>query len=159
MALGCASGGRSGALAPVRAFGPFSPRTIRARPSARTADSVRRWIRVGIAAGLALEVAARPGSAQDVLSDRMQLDRIQLVSLGAGAGSIAPSQVDPTSVFVLGSDYGEISPAWRVVFSIQFSEATVQEVALPNLVGTLHGNLLDPAPTTIPPSVVPADHP
>src|SRR5258708_3601417 len=154
MALGCASGGRSGALAPVRAFGPFSPRTIRARPSARSGDQVRRCIRVGIAAGLALELAARPASAQDVLSDRMQLDRIQLVSLGAGAGSIAPSQVDPTSVFVLSSDYGEISPAWRVLFRISYWESKFKNSVVQAFVDTLQSNLVNPTATTIRPSDV-----
>ncbi|HEY6211290.1 MAG TPA: hypothetical protein VIW45_03350, partial [Vicinamibacterales bacterium] len=51
------------------------------------------------------------------------LDRLQLVSLGAGAGAIAPSQVEPTRIFVLGSDYGEISPAWRVVFRTSYWES------------------------------------
>src|SRR5258708_15395893 len=110
MALGCASGGRSGALAPVRAFGPFSPRTIRARPSARSGDQVRRCIRVGIAAGLALELAASPASAQDVLSDRMQLDRIQLVSLGAGGGNRPATPDVPTLPFVALPGYCRNSP-------------------------------------------------
>ncbi len=115
---------------------------------------MRRCIRVGIAAGLALELAARPASAQDVLSDRMQLDRIQLVSLGAGAGSIAPSQVDPTSVFVLSSDYGEISPAWRVLFRISYWESKFKNSVVQAFVDTLQSNLVNPTATTIRPSDV-----
>ena len=109
---------------------------------------------IGIIIGLALLFGGRVASAQDVLSDRMQLDRLQLVSLGAGAGSIAPSQVDPTSVFVLGSDYGEISPAWRVVFRISYWESKFKKSVVQAFVDTLQSNLLNPTATTVRPSDV-----
>jgi hypothetical protein len=110
--------------------------------------------RIGIVVALGLLLAAGAASAQDVLSDRMQLDRLQLVSLGAGAGSIAPSQVDPTSVFVLGSDYGEISPAWRVLFRISYWESKFKKSVVQEFVDTLQGNLVNPTATTFRPSDV-----
>jgi hypothetical protein len=77
------------------------------------------------------------------------LDRLQLVSLGGGAGSIAPSQVDPTTVFVLGSDYGEISPAWRVVFRASYWESRFKQSVVDAFADTLQTNLTDPSATTV----------
>lgn len=110
---------------------------------------------ISIAAGLGLLLAAAPdASAQGGWLDRIQLDRLQLVSLGAGIGSIAPSQVDPTSVFVLGSDYGELSPAWRVLFRITYWESKFEKSVVQAFADTLQSNLLNPTATTIRPSDV-----
>ena len=77
------------------------------------------------------------------------LDRLQVVSLGIGAGSVAPSQVDPTTIFVLGSDYGEISPAWRIVFRTTYWESMFKASVVDAFVDTLQKNLVDPTATTV----------
>ena len=77
------------------------------------------------------------------------LDRLQLVSLGAGAGAIAPSQVQPTRIFVLGSDYGEISPAWRVTFRSSYWESKFKSEVVDAFADSLQKNLTDPNATTV----------
>ena len=77
------------------------------------------------------------------------LDRLQVVSLGIGAGSVAPSQVDPTTIFVLGSDYGEISPAWRIVFRTTYWESMFKASVVDAFADTLQKNLVDPTATTV----------
>ena len=77
------------------------------------------------------------------------LDRLQVVSLGIGAGSVAPSQVDPTTIFVLGSDYGEISPAWRIVFRTTYWESRFKASVVDAFADTLQKNLVDPTATTV----------
>jgi hypothetical protein len=89
-----------------------------------------------------------PLSAQSII-DKLQLDRLQLVSLGLGAGSIAPSQVERTTVFGLTADYGELSPAWRVQFRITYWESRFQQSVIDEFVDTLRKSLVDPNATTI----------
>jgi hypothetical protein len=93
---------------------------------------------------VALAFGARPVSAQGAF-----LDRLQLVSLGFGAGSIAPSQVVPTTLFVLGSDYGEISPAWRIIFRTTYWESRFEDKVVDTFADTIQKNLTDPSATTV----------
>lgn len=79
----------------------------------------------------------------------MQLDRLQLVSLGVGAGSIAPSQVDKTTVFGLSADYGELSPAWRLQFRITYWESKFKQEVVQEFADTLRASLIDPSATTV----------
>jgi hypothetical protein len=69
--------------------------------------------------------------------------------LGAGAGGIAASQIDPATLFVLGSDYGELSPAWRVIFRIGYWESKFQRRVVDAFADTLRQNLVDPTATTV----------
>lgn len=96
-----------------------------------------------------LAFAPRPAVGQEAVIDRMKLDRLQLVSLGAGAGSIAPSQVEPTSIFGLSADYGEISPAWRMQFRISYWESRFRSSVVDAFADTLQRNLVDPSATTV----------
>lgn len=110
---------------------------------------------IGFVVGLVLLVAAGPeASAQQGLFDRLQLDRLQLVSLGGGAGSITPSQVDPTTIFMLASDYGEISPAWRAMFRVSYWESKFKSSVVNSFADTLQKNLVNPTATTVRPSDV-----
>jgi hypothetical protein len=80
---------------------------------------------------------------------RAFLDRLQLVSLGLGAGSVAPSQINPATVYVLGSDYGEISPAWRIIFRTTYWASQFKTSVVDAFVDTLQKNLVDPNATTV----------
>ena len=92
--------------------------------------------------------AATPLRGQSVI-DKLQLDRLQLVSLGVGAGSIAPSQVDRTKVFGLSADYGQLSPAWRLQFRITYWESKFQQSVIDEFADTLQQSLVDPTATTV----------
>ena len=117
--------------------------TTPVRRSALLADGVRCVAFIAV-----LLAAPAPLAAQSIV-DRLQLDRLQLVSLGLGFGSIAPSQVDRTRVFGLSADYGELSPAWRLQFRITYWESKFQQKVVDEFADTLQQNLVDPTATTV----------
>jgi len=92
---------------------------------------------------------ASSAAAQEGVIDRLQLDRLQLVSLGVGFGGIAPSQVKPTNVFGLSADYGQLSPAWRLQFRVTYWESKFQQSVIDAFADTLQKNLADPNATTV----------
>jgi hypothetical protein len=146
MESGCASGERSAAPAPGRITGRFSRRITRARRSGPFADRLRRAI---VIAALAGPFCATSSAAQESIIDKLQLDRLQLVSLGLGAGSITPSQVEKTEVFGLAADYGQLSPAWRLQFRITYWESKFKQSVIDQFADTLQKNLADPGATTV----------
>jgi hypothetical protein len=89
------------------------------------------------------------GAQSSSIVDRLQLDRLQLVSLGLGAGSIAPSQVDRTRIYGLGADYGQISPAWRLQFRVTYWESKFQQRVIDEFADTLQRALVDPSATSV----------
>jgi hypothetical protein len=97
---------------------------------------------------LCFALTGSAASGQSVV-DRLQLDRLQLASLGLGAGSIAPSQVDRTTVFGLSADYGQLSPAWRLQFRITYWESNFQSSVVNAFADTLRANLVDPNATDV----------
>lgn len=101
------------------------------------------------AAMLILALAAVPTARAQSVIEQLQLDRLQLVSLGLGAGSIAPSQVDRTKVFGLIADYGQISPAWRLQFRISYWESHFRASVVNAFADSLQRNLQDPSATTV----------
>lgn len=78
-----------------------------------------------------------PAAAQNTVIERLNIDRLQLVSLGVEAGTIRASQVHPTNVFAIGSDYGEIARGWRVEFGISYWESRYNDEAVREFVDTL----------------------
>lgn len=105
---------------------------------------MRRW-----AATLIVALAAVPAAGAQSVVEQLQLDRLQLVSLGLGAGSIAPAQVDRTKVFGLSADYGQISPAWRLQFRISYWESHFKASVVNAFADTLQRNLQNPDATTV----------
>jgi hypothetical protein len=97
---------------------------------------------------LAVVVALHVGSST-AAAQLSFLDRLQLVSLGVGGGSVSPSQIDPATVFVLGSDYGEISPAWRILFRTTYWTSQFKSSAINAFVDRLDKNLFDPTATFV----------
>lgn len=83
------------------------------------------------------------------LVERLQLDRLQLVSLGLGGGSIAAAQVDRTKVYGLTADYGQISPTWRMQFRITYWESKFKSSVVQAFADTLRQNLAAPNATTV----------
>jgi hypothetical protein len=65
-------------------------------------------------------LAGRSAAGQSGVFRRFNIDRLQLAALGASAGPIHISQANPTTVYGLGADYGEIAPEWRVFFGVSF---------------------------------------
>jgi hypothetical protein len=80
-------------------------------------------LRNRIAAAAIFCAAGRPLLAQGDLFERLNLDKLQLTSLGVSAGKVFPSQVVPTTIYALAADYGEIAPAWHVIFGASYWES------------------------------------
>jgi len=104
------------------------------------ARSSRRWALVALL--LALPIPAR---AQDTsFFQRVGLDRLQFVSLGAGVGRVAPTQVVPTQIYAVSTDYGELARNWRAVFDVSFWESRYTDAAVGAFADSLRRSVLDP---------------
>jgi hypothetical protein len=98
--------------------------------------------------GLALlAVAARAGVAQEKANDHFNLDKLEIVSLGALVGRILPSQVEPTTLYAVQADYGEVAPGWHVVFGTSYWESHFRDGIVQAFVDTLQKSLTDPTGT------------
>ena len=75
---------------------------------------------------------------------RLGLDRLQFVSLGASVGRVAPSQVIPTQVYALSTDYGEIARNWRAVVDVSFWESRYTDAAVAAFLDSLRRSVVDP---------------
>ena len=86
-----------------------------------------------------------PACAQDTsFIQRFGLDRLQFVSLGASIGRVAPSQVVPTQIYGLSTDYGEIARNWRAVFDVSFWESHYTDAAVGAFLDSLRRSVVDP---------------
>lgn len=90
---------------------------------------------------------ARTAAAQESLIDRLQLDKLQIVSLGVSAGRILPSQVDATMVYAISADYGEIVPNWRVSFTASYWSSKFRDAVVRAFVDSLNKRIDDPTGT------------
>lgn len=120
---------------PVRAGGIATP----------VLETTRRLAVVAIL----LLALSRTAAAQETVIEAMRLDRLQLVTLGGGIGGIAPSQVEPATVFAIGADYGEISPAWRMIFRVSYWESRFKADVVSEFADTLQQNLENPGGATV----------
>ena len=94
-----------------------------------------------IAVAVALMAGATPCRAQPSLVDRLNLDKLQIVSLGLSAGRIFPSQVQPAMVGAIDADYGEIAPNWRIVVGASFWNSRYRDNVVQGFVDALNRNL------------------
>jgi len=83
---------------------------------------------------------------------RLNLDKLQLESLGASAGRIFPSQVVPTTIFAIGADYGEIAPGWHVIFGVSYWESRFQDDVIQTFVDSINRRLTPGTTATVQPS-------
>lgn len=102
-----------------------------------------------VAAALLLYAGAR-ASAQETLIERLGLDKLQIASLGGSVGRILPSQVEPTTIYGISADYGEIAPSWRVNFATSYWSSRYRDAVVNQFIDTLERSLSGAA--TIEPS-------
>lgn len=88
---------------------------------------------VGMLACVGLLACAAPAAAQESIAERLNLDQLQLRAIGASAGGVWPSRVEPTQAYAIHADYGHIARNWRVLLTVTYwgSEFT------PEIVGAL----------------------
>jgi len=108
-------------------------------------NSRRSWRRATLAAGALSLLAATSARAQDSFFRRLNVDNLEIQSLGVAFGRILPSQVVPANLVALQGDYGNILPAWRVVFGASYWESTLQDDVVQAFADSLQKSLNDPA--------------
>jgi opacity protein-like surface antigen len=101
----------------------------------------RRGLLVALASSL---VAAASAQAQDGLFRKLNIDNLEIQSLGISFGRILPSQVLPANIVGLQGDYGNILPAWRVVFGASYWESRFEDDVVQAFADSLQKSLSDP---------------
>ena len=88
-------------------------------------------------AALLVVCVAGAGRAQESTPSRFYLDRLELESLGLSVGTILPSQVEPTKIFALQADYGQVSPGWHIMFGVSYWDSRFRESVIQVFVDSL----------------------
>lgn len=106
-----------------------------------------RWSNLATGLGCAGVLAASwPGAAAgQSLFERLNLDRLRLTALGASAGPALPARVKATEAYSVHADYGEISPPWRVVFTVTYWESEFRKREVDRLARQIREATNDPA--------------
>ena len=90
--------------------------------------------------------ASWPGAAAgQSLFERLNLDRLRLSALGASAGPALPARVKSTQAYSVHADYGEISPPWRVVFTVTYWESEFRQREVDRLARQIREATTDPS--------------
>ena len=92
-------------------------------------------------------IAARPAAAQG--ARRLDLDQLQITSLGVAYGHIKPSQVRGTNLVAIQADYGNLAPQWRLVFSASFWQSRFEDDVVKAFVDTLRKSLSNPSASVL----------
>ena len=93
-------------------------------------------------------MGARSASAQEEnssLFEKLNLDKLRLSALGGSVGAMKPSQMHTTQSYSLHSDYGEIVPSIRVVFTATYWESRYTDKAVRRFSDQFRTNLSDPS--------------
>jgi opacity protein-like surface antigen len=107
-------------------------------------SSARSVLRVAIACFGAAIALAPAAHAQDNILRKLNLDKLEIQSLGISFGRILPSQVEPANIMGLQGDYGHIAPNWRVVFGASYWQSRFQDDVVRTFVDSLQKSLSDP---------------
>lgn len=107
-------------------------------------SSARALLARSLFAGLLACGAATTARAQDDLLRRLNIDRLEIQSLGVSFGRIAPSQLHAANIYGLQGDYGNIAPAWRLVFGASYWESRFEEDVVRAFADSLQKSLSDP---------------
>jgi hypothetical protein len=87
-----------------------------------------------------LLIGVRPLGAQT----QSNLDKLQLVSLGAFYGRILPSQVEPTDMYGVIANYGEFARDWSVLFGVSYWDSRYRDAVIQTFVDSLNRRINDP---------------
>lgn len=111
----------------------------------RVARGARAWC-----GALCVACAASVGGAQEgtpTTPSRFNLDKLELTSLGLSLGTILPSQVEPTKIYALQADYGQVAPGWHLVFGVSYWESRFRDAVVQGFVDSLQQSVADPTGT------------
>ena len=99
------------------------------------------------AAGCALVLAgaAPVAGAQESITERLNLDRLQLSAIGISGGGVWPSRVEPAQAYAVHADYGEIAPRWRVLLTVTYWGSEFRPDVVQELVEAWRNATIDPS--------------
>lgn len=98
-----------------------------------------------IAALAAACLSGGDAQAQGSLFERLNLDRLQFSAIGFAAGYVAPTKVEPTRLYAIQADYGEIVPRWRVVFTTTYWGSEYKDAVMQTFSDSLRRIIIDPS--------------
>jgi hypothetical protein len=113
-------------------------------------NSRRPWRRAVAAALLLTAAASTRARAQDSWFRKLNIDNLEIQSLGVAFGRIVPSQVVPANIVALQGDYGNVLPAWRVVFGASYWESRFEDDVVQAFTDSLKKSVSDPAAFVVP---------
>ncbi len=67
----------------------------------------------------------------------INLDRLQIISLGASVGRILPSQIEPANVYATQAEYGPIGQKWHFSVSVSYWESRYRDEVVRTFVDSL----------------------
>ena len=102
-------------------------------------------MRFAFFAFLALAARVLPAQEDQSLFEKLNLDKLRLSALGGSVGAMKPSQMHTTRAYSLHSDYGEIVPSLRLVFSATYWESRYTDKAVRRFSDQFRSNLDDPS--------------
>jgi hypothetical protein len=105
------------------------------------------WVRACWFGIVSLVASANVAAAQEKAGNGFNLDKLEITSLGASIGRILPSQVEPTNLYAVQADYGDIVPGWHVVFGVSYWESRFRDAVVQAFVDSLTKSLVDPTGT------------
>ena len=103
-----------------------------------------------LAAAVVALAAAHTARAQESVVERLNLDKLQINSLGVFAGHVVASQLVPTNLVAIQADYGELAPGWRVVFNASYWQTRFRDGVVQAFADSLHKSLSDPTGHVVP---------
>jgi hypothetical protein len=96
--------------------------------------------------GLALLASPRAVRAQGLIN----LDRLQIISLGASVGKILPEAVLPATLYSTQADYGPLGQRWRISVSVSYWESRYRDQVVQTFVDSLDKSLNDTSARLLP---------
>jgi hypothetical protein len=91
-----------------------------------------------------MSLAPTIAHGQDDLLRRLNIDDLEIRSLGVSFGRIIPAQVVPANIIAIEGDYGNVKPAWRLVFGASYWESRLEDDVVQAFADSLQKSLSDP---------------
>ena len=98
-----------------------------------------------LACAALVATAAVPAHAQETMAERLNLDQLQLRAIGASAGGVWPSRVEPSQAYAVHADYGNIARRWRVLLTVTYWGSEFRPEAVQDLEEAWRNATVDPS--------------
>jgi hypothetical protein len=76
--------------------------------------------------------------------ERLGIDKLRFTALGGQVGRVNPHGIEPTTSYSLQADYGELAPAWRVVFNATYWGSRFRDRSVRAYADSLRNAISDP---------------